>query len=159
MLIFFFKISFSCFSASSSYLLISLLSILSHLFIHPSIDSSYRPLRPKQNMQLRALQLHLWLKATQELGSYANLLVCACWSLCLLVVSCPFVHKEMDFDFIATPISIVFGHKLQNLPGDNLSYWRAWSSRKKRRCFLPASSDGWVIDKHHCNYWTGALAP
>lgn len=133
------------------------------LFIRPSIGSSSRPLRLKQNMQLRALQLHLRLKASREWewererGSYANPLVLTFWSLCLLVVSCPFVHKEMDFDFIATPISIVFGHKLQNILGDNLSYWRARHSRKEIRCFLCASSDGWVVDKHCCNYWISYL--
>lgn len=100
-------------------------------------------------MQLRALQLHLRLKASREWewerGSYANPLVLTLWSLCLLVVSCPFVHKEMDFVFIATPISIVFGHKLQNILGDNLSYWRARHSRKEIRCFfVHLQMDGWL---------------
>lgn len=134
----------SFFLLSSYFYPFHLISFV-HSSIHPSIDSSCCPLRLKQNMQLQAPQLHLWLEASQELGSYANQLVLTCWSLCLLVVSCPFVHKEMDFDFIATPISIVFGHQLQNIPGDYLSTGGyGVPGRKEGISFVRLQMDGWL---------------
>jgi hypothetical protein len=62
----------------------------------------------------------------------------------------------MDFAFIVTPIFIVFGHKLQNIPGENLSHWRAWHSGKKRS-FLCTSLNGCMIGKHCCDHLTSYL--